>query len=58
MDSQDTPEYQAKLDQLVILDRQVKDKLDLQDTLVTVAILDIVDLLVTVDTRDIQVIQV
>ena len=58
MDSQDTLEYQAKLDPLVILDRQVKDKLDLQDTLVIVAILDIADLLVTVDTRDIQVIPV
>ena len=52
------PEYQAKLDPLVILDRQAKDKLDLQDTLVTVAILDIADLLVTVDIQDIQVIQV
>ena len=52
------PEYQAKLDPLVILDLQVKAKLDSQDTLVTVAILDIADLLVTVVTRDIQVIQV
>jgi hypothetical protein len=58
MDIQVQLEYPAKRDPLVILDRLVKDKLDLQVTLVTVAILDIAVLLATVDTRDIQVIQV
>jgi hypothetical protein len=46
MDSQDTLEYQAKLDPLDILDRQVKDKLDSQVTLVKQVKLDLRDQLV------------